>query len=163
MEFRNVCRVGCRAHRETRLDSRWCLVVCRCCLWPVVELRFRSPHQLQRMFVDPTGCHIIISATGSDGAVTLYAHKDKREAKELSKLKVCVDTCGCREVVFICGVVVAPGRPHLFRGLGPGQRRSGHDGLAVAGKFGWSDLRNIHRRSEGKEVCNGAFPPAIAR
>lgn len=54
----------------------------------VVEMRFKAPHKLLRSFVDPTGCHVIVVAMGSAGAVTMYVHKDKAEARELTKLKV---------------------------------------------------------------------------
>ncbi len=54
----------------------------------VVEMRFKAPHKLLRSFVDPTGCHVIVVAMGSAGAVTMYVHKDKADARELTKLKV---------------------------------------------------------------------------
>ena len=56
----------------------------------VVELRFKTPHKLKHIFVDPTGYHMLISAVSSSGAIAMYAHKDKAEAKELQRLKVCI-------------------------------------------------------------------------
>lgn len=53
----------------------------------VVELRFKTTHKLKNSFVDPTGSHILVTAVGSGGPVVMYAHKDKAEAKELTKLK----------------------------------------------------------------------------
>jgi hypothetical protein len=54
----------------------------------VVDLKLRGTHKLHRVFVDPTGHHVLLSATGPSGTVVLYAHTTMAEAKEMPKMKV---------------------------------------------------------------------------
>ena len=54
----------------------------------MIALNFKSSHRVQRAFVDPSGCHVLVTATGVGGSLTSYVHHSQGEAKELSAMKV---------------------------------------------------------------------------